>query len=102
MEREQDSTFPVRFTSHSDRRREGRATYTFSVEAARMIHALPADQLHGGAILAGHHPPAVHLLLVHPPGMMDRAGDLSRVHELVGSGGVRLTRHGEETTPGCG
>jgi len=38
-------------------------------------------------------------LLVHPAGVVDRAGDFDGVHELGSSGGVRLTGHGEETTP---
>src|SRR6476661_8586797 len=33
---------------------------------------------------------------------MDQAGDFGGVHELGSSGWVRLTGHGEETTPVCG
>jgi len=72
------------------------------VESLGMVEAVAADKADRALGLGSDHPLAVHLLLVDPAGVMDRAGDFGGVHELGSSGWVRLTGRGEETTPVCG
>jgi len=51
------------------------------LEAPSVVDARAADQLHGGAVLVGHHPPAVHLFLVDPALAMEGPVDQGRLHQ---------------------
>src|SRR5258707_13266437 len=50
-------------------------------ESRGEVAAIPADQAHGTRGLERHHPPAVYLLLVDPPGAIGGARDERGVHE---------------------
>jgi len=59
-------------------------------EALRVILACLIDEPDGRAVLVGHHPTAVILLLVHPALAVEGAGDQRRVHQ--GHEGESITR----------
>ena len=49
-----------------------------------MVSPLPADQLDGGAVLVGYHPPAVHFLLLDPALAVERPADQGGLGDVDG------------------